>query len=541
LLLFTSARGTALGRDERNVFVAGWATGSRHVEERPADHLMGDCAWLADASRDGRALGTKGLEDAGAYLARSFESFGLTAGGDDGYRQAFDLTTKVTSAVTFDVAGAPIPADGVRALGFSSSTAVEGPLVFVGSPADYAKVDAKGRIVVVRASSALRQAAWVAREHGAVGFVAATDGPVPEASPESSEGIVAVIVSSREMSQVLSSIVRGQRPQARLAVTLAPETTPAFNVVARWPAGSERAPGVVVVGAHYDGSGDGSPGADDNASGTAALLQVGRDLGERKPVLHRDVILVAFSGGERGAAGATAFVRHPPGGLAAKDIVAMIDLDMVGRLRDDTLQVFGEDTATEWPDLLAGACDAALVTCARATGGGLGGEDQRPFFEAGIPALHLFSGVHADYHRPTDTANRLNATGMAQVARIAGHIARDAGDVGRLTFQRNASAPGEGESRGFGASLGTIPDPAGPPGGAKGMLLAGVRPDGPADKAGLRRGDLLVRLGRHVIGGIEDVKFVLTQARPGSHVRAVVLRDGKEIAADVTLDSPGRR
>ena len=544
-VVFSSARATQLGQNDANIFVAKWTGVWRHVEERPADHLLGDCAWLADRAREGRGLGTKGLADAGAYVERSFESFGLAPGGEDGYRQPFDVTTKVSAAVTLDIAGMPVSPADVRALGFSASAAIEGPLVFVGSDGDYAHIDVKSRIVVVRGGSALRHAAWIAREHGAVGLIAVAEGSVPEVAPESSEGIVAATASNTAMASFLSIVVRGQHPLARLAVTLAPETAPAFNVVARWPASvpeAQKLPGVVVVAAHYDGAGEPSPGADDNASGTAALLQVGRSLGERKPTLRRDVVLAAFSGEEQGAAGATAFVKHPPAGLAARDIVATVDLDMVGRLRDDTLQVFGADTATEWPDLLSGACSAAHVECVRATGGGLGGADRRPFFEAGIPALHLFTGVHADHNRASDSVDRLNAGGMAQVARIAEHLACDAADVGgRLSFQRNAAAPGEGEARGFGASLGTIPDMAGPPKGQKGMLLAGVRPGGPADKVGLRRGDVLVRLGGHAIGGIEDVKFVLTQTKPGSHMKVVVLRDGKELAVDVTLDTPSKR
>jgi hypothetical protein len=328
-------------------------------------------------------------------------------------------------------------------------------------------------------------------------------------------------------------------------VTLAPETARAFNVAGRWRAtapDAQRLPGVIVVGAHYDGIGADSPGADDNASGTATLLQVARSLGEKKPALRRDVVLVAFSGEQQGAAGASAFVKKPPGGLAVKDLLALVDLDMVGRMRDDTVQVFGADTAADWKDLLAGACDAAHVDCVQATGGGLGGADRTPFFEVGVPSLQLFTGVHVDHHKATDTPDRLNATGMAQVAHNAEHLVVDVSDLGaRLDFLATAIAPKEGETRGFGASLGTIPDRAGPPGGQKGMLLAGVRPRGPADLAGLRQGDVLVRLGGHVIGGTDDVKFVMTQSKPGQRMKAVVVRDGKEITVEVTLDVPPRR
>jgi hypothetical protein len=555
-LAFASERATPLGRSDTHVLVARWSGAWRHVEERPADHLMGDAAWLAYRTREGRGLGSKGLDEAGAYVERSFRSFGLAPGGDEerasdrpttseSFRQGFDVATQVSGQATLLVAGIPVAGSEVRALGFSASKAVDGPLVFVGAEGDYARLDVKGKIVVVRGGTSPRHAAFLARQHGAVGFVAVTEEAPRDPSPESSEELPAAIASSAAMAPVLGRLVHGQQPAAHLAVTLAPETARAFNVVARWRASApegQRLSGVVVVGAHYDGVGAASPGADSNASGTAALLQVARALGESKPTLRRDIVLVAFSGEAQGAAGARAFVKKPPGGLSAKDLIALVDLDMVGRMRENTLQVFGADSAAEWTDLLAGACDTARVDCVQATGGGLGGADRLPFFEAHVPAVQLFTGVHGDYGKGTDTADRLNATGMAQVARIAEHLAGDVSDLGgRLDFLSGAATPGEGDSRGFGASLGTIPDRAGPPNGQKGMLLAGVRPHGPADAAGLRRGDILVRLGGHVVGTMDDVKFVMTQSKPGARMKAVVLRDGKEVAVEVTLDAPSKR
>jgi hypothetical protein len=546
-IAFTSSRATRLGMTDTNVFVAQWTGTWRHVEEQPADHLMGDSAWLADHAREGRGIGTQGLEDAGAYLERSFKSFGLEPAGDTdatpSFRQGFDVVTQVSGQASLEVAGIPIAETDVRALGFSASMSVFGPLVYVGWDDDYAHLDVKGKVVVTRDSS--HHAARLAHQHGAAGFIAIAEGSPPDPAPENSEGLPSAVVSNASMAPFVALAIRGQHPLARLGVTLAPETSRAFNVVGRWRATApeaQRLPGSIVIGAHYDGVGAESPGADDNASGTAALLQVARSLGDKKPALRRDVLLVAFSGELQGAAGATAFVKKPPGGLAAKDLLALIDLDMVGRMRDDTLQVFGADTAAEWNELLAGACNAAHVDCVQATGGGLGGADRLPFFEAGIPDLHLFTGVHGDHHKLTDTADKLNATGMAQVARITEHLAVDVSDLGaRLDFLGTAASPGEGEARGFGASLGTIPDRTGPPNGQKGMLLAGVRQQGPADAAGLRRGDILVRLGGHVIGGTDDVKFVMTQSKPGQRMKAVVLRDGKEMTVEVTLDTPSKR
>ncbi len=151
--------------------------------------------------------------------------------------------------------------------------------------------------------------------------------------------------------------------------------------------------------------------------------------------------------------------------------------------------------------------------------------------------VHMFTGAHADYRKPTDTVDKLNATGMAQIARAAQELARDVADLGtKLEYQRLVSAI-ESDQPEFKVSLGTIPDRAGPPNGQKGMLLAGVRPGGAADKAGLQKGDILVRLGGHVIGAVEDVMFVLTDAKPGTKMPATILRDGKEMNVELDLEA----
>ncbi len=144
-LAFSSARATLLGQRDVNVFIAKWGGASEHVEERPADHLLGDSAWLADKQREGRGLGTHGLDDAGAYVERSFKSFGLLPIDEDGFRQEFDATISVSAQASFSLGGGQFNPRNVRAFGFSSSIAVEGPLTFIGSNDDFAHVDVKGK------------------------------------------------------------------------------------------------------------------------------------------------------------------------------------------------------------------------------------------------------------------------------------------------------------------------------------------------------------------------------------------------------------
>jgi Tol biopolymer transport system component len=339
--------------------------------------------------------------------------------------------------------------------------------------------------------------------------------------------------------------------RARLVVALRRIDAPAFNVVARVRAGSPSPhSGVVVLGAHYDhlgrgGSGSLDPdgdqihnGADDNASGTAALLEAARLLSAKRGELARDVVFIAFSGEEEGVLGSTRWARRPTGGVAANDIVAMINFDMVGRLRDNQVSVLGGESATEWKDWVAAACDRERVRCA-ISGDGYGPSDHAPFFAAGVPVLHFFSGVHTDYHKPSDDTARLNAAGAARIASLAAAVTVDlAAREARPTYRAVAEPLPRGDVRATGGSLGTVPDYAGD--GRPGVLLAGVRAGGPAEQAGMRRGDLIVELMNQSIRGVEDLMFVLRSAKVNQQTVAVVERDGKRVELLVTFGPPVR-
>jgi hypothetical protein len=221
-------------------------------------------------------------------------------------------------------------------------------------------------------------------------------------------------------------------------------------------------------------------------------------------------------------------------------IAAMFNLDMVGRLRGGRLQVLGSDSASEWGSLVKAGCAELRLDCT--TGGdGHGPSDQASFYAAGVPVLHFFTGSHADYHKPSDTADKLNAAGAAAVARLTERLVVAVDSGPRLTYQKGQSAPlARGDSRSFNAALGTIPDYAGPPDGRPGVLLSGVRPGSAAEQAGLRRGDVLVRLGAHLVRSVEDLMYALNASRPGETVSAVIRRDGREVDVRVTFQEARR-
>jgi len=250
--------------------------------------------------------------------------------------------------------------------------------------------------------------------------------------------------------------------------------------------------------------------------------------------IRRPVLFAAFSGEERGVLGSTHWTRSPSSDV--KNVIAMLNMDMVGRLRENRLSVLGGESAEEWPALVDAACKQARVACALG-GDGYGPSDQTPFFAAGAPVLHFFTGAHADYHKPSDAPELINAAGAAQVAQIVELVASDLRTRAKPPTYRSAPSPApRGDVRSFKASLGTVPDYAGPSGGQKGVLLAGVRPGSAAERAGLQRGDILVQLGPHAIGDVRDLMFALQALKPGDVVVVAVRRGQKRLELKATLE-----
>ncbi len=587
-LAFSSNRAFQPGAHQTDVYVARWIDGPAPAEMLAPDRIQGDVNWLADPAREGRGIGSQGLAAAGAYLEQRMRQLQLSPAGDAGsYRRSFSVPVSVRVEDTSGlwIAGAPVGAEAFSPPGFSASASVEGPLVLAGygiadatlGRDDYAGLEMKERIALVRRFvpekdpkfsttesqrrfGDLRYKAWVARERGAKGLVVvdwpdATPLPpeaqLPIPQPEGSEaGIPVVVVKRTAFERAMPLLVSGRTVSVRLSIALKIERRPTFNVIGRIPAGAkDKLPGTVVIGAHYDHLGMGGrfslapdrsevhPGADDNASGVAAVLEAARALSFRASQLRRDVIIAAFSGEESGVLGSSDFARSS----AIAAVVAMLNLDMVGRMRQNRLHVLGADSAAEWSAIAGAACTEAGVDCASG-GDGYGPSDQTPFYGAGVPVLHFFTGAHSDYHKPSDLADRINAAGAAQIAQIVARIAEDVGARDeRLTYRKVRSPAPLGDRRSFGASLGTIPDYGGPPNGLKGMLLSDVRPGGAADLAGMRRGDILVRVGAHPIGSVEDLMYVLQSSKPGETVQITVLRDGKELQLEATFQEGRRR
>lgn len=328
-----------------------------------------------------------------------------------------------------------------------------------------------------------------------------------------------------------------------------PAELPTANVAALLP-GTDPAlrNEVVVIGAHMDHLGRSAfnamdpdagdairNGADDNASGTATVLELAR-LFAHSPT-RRTLLFVTFSGEELGLLGSAWFVDHAP--VPPARMQAMLNYDMVGRMRDGKLIVYGVESARE----LRAAVDEAHVDSTlhiTAGGDGFGASDHQSFYLRDVPVLHFFTNVHDDYHRATDDVERINAAGMARVVALSERIIRDLGNrPARLTLVKTvAEAPSGSTRENTTAWLGSIPDMGA--GDVKGVRLSGIRTGSPADSAGLREGDVIVEFDGKPIADLYAYTDALYARSPGDTVQVVVVRDGVRVTVSAVLGRRGQ-
>jgi len=306
----------------------------------------------------------------------------------------------------------------------------------------------------------------------------------------------------------------------------------------------------IIIGAHYDHLGHGNasslapseigkihPGADDNASGTAGVLELARIFalarhGER---MERGILFMSFAGEELGLLGSADWVKEPTRPLG--DAVAMINMDMIGRIRDNKVYVGGVGTGTTFKPLLekvAAKYDLKLAYSA----GGYAASDHTSFVVKSVPSLFFFSGLHADYHKPSDTWEKIDPTAAARLLDLIADVAAGlASAPERPQFVKveepQTGVAGTGEVRSYGPYFGSIPDFGETENGVK---FADVRPGSAAAKAGLKAGDVLVQFGERPVKNLYDFTDALRRSKVGDVVEVKVLRDGQPVTARVTLE-----
>ena len=462
----------------------------------------------------------------------------------------------------------------------------------------YAGLDVKDKIVValryvpegveperrqqLNRYAGLRYKAMQAREQGAKAFLVVAGPNSPNAgklipldfdSSLADSGIVAVSISDtvanalfspsgKELKDVQSGLdvenphFLGQFPlpgvKIKIVVSIEKVKKTDQNVIALLsPSELTDDTEYVIVGAHYDHIGHGEigslarkdeegqihNGADDNASGTAVVLELAATLSEafkkHPEKFHRGIIFALWSGEELGLIGSTYFVNHPV--VPLEKVAAYVNFDMVGRLRENKLILQGIGSSSVWPKLIEKRNvpigfnltlqeDPYLPT------------DVTAFYPKEIPVLSFFTGGHEDYNRPTDDPDTLNYTGIERIARLADGIVLDLVSIAeRPVYVRVEQSQSEEGSRDtLRAYLGTIPDYTTE---GTGVKLSGVRAEGPADKAGLKGGDVIIEFGGQKIANIYDYTYALDAVKIGEPVEVIVLRDGKQVKLTVTPEA----
>ncbi len=300
----------------------------------------------------------------------------------------------------------------------------------------------------------------------------------------------------------------------------------------------------IVVGAHVDHLGMGGagslhdsdeptihPGADDNASGTAVMMEIAADIAENP--LKRPVLFMGFSAEEMGLLGSAHYVKNAL--IPLEKTVFMLNLDMVGRKEDGELNVTGTGSSDSWAQLLDSMENTFANVTARSKDG-VGRSDHSSFYLEEVPVLFFFTGLHADYHRPTDTWEKINYKGMDTVRMMSHFVLNHVGNLDTPPkYTKVASDPHSGGMRAqsrWKVSVGTIPDYSDNP---DGMRITGVRPGSPAEKGGMQGGDVIVKFGNTTVKNIYDYMHALQGLSPGEEVECVVLREPRGEKVTLTI------
>ena len=566
--------------------------------EITAPEIQHHIEFLASDELRGRLSGSKEIKIAANYIKEEFESYGLKPLFGNSYFQEYNFVSDVKltkdNSLSLDVNNKEIKLELYKdyiPTTFSGKNNVNAGLVFAGygisAPKlqydDYEGLDVKGKVVVVMRNtpeydkprsdfdkfSSMRYKTTTARDKGAVGIIF-VNGYLPI---DSTDGLVKfrydrapgpkdfpVVQMKRNFADLLFSAAgfdfsayqlkmkENKKPASfvfnnvsvKLSTDVEEVNLPDRNV-AGYIEGTDPVlkNEYIVIGAHYDHLGMGIEGslykgkeekihhgADDNASGTSGVLELAEKLASVRNQLKRSIIFITFSGEELGLIGSNYFVNNLP--LPAEKIVTMINLDMVGRLREKALTVYGTGTSSGWKDLLNKYNKYQFKLAFNDEG--FGPSDHSSFYGKGIPVLFFFTGVHEDYHRPTDEARFINSAGEDSVL----HYVYDLTEViDTMAVKPDyLKVPRKETSGEWKVYAGTVPDMSNT---SEGFKLSGVSPGGPAEKAGLKGGDTMLKFGDREINNIYDFVYALQDHVPGDVVKVIVKRGTEKLTLSLTL------
>ena len=532
-----------------------------------------------------RLWGLRPMGDGNSY----FQTFEITVGAEIGPKTQLQLNG----------ASLKINEDFVP-VRFSSNADVDADVVFAGfgitAPElhydDYQNIDATGKVVVVLRHqpqesdktspfTSTPHAGFInkainAKQHGARAIIFITDGNhtdeevgratrdaetddlgIPSVHAKRDYVVKLLSDAGKDLTGIQKKIDTDLQPQsfdlpnarAHIVTEIVRTRKSVKNVVAA-VTGTDSAlqNEWVVVGAHYDhlGLGDRNSlapsaigqvhhGADDNASGTAGVMELARLAARNKNEWKRSVLFITFAGEEIGLLGSSYFINHPT--IPLKNTVAMLNMDMIGRLSNDRLFIGGVGTSPDFRGWLEDF-DRSVRLRLDYSESGYGPSDHMSFNAKKVPVLFFFSGLHSDYHKPSDTFDKINPDGAVKILSLVDlmldKIATQSGHLEYTEVQQPRSPVSASGGSGYGPYFGSVPDFRDD---LQGVLFADVQNSSPAAKAGLKQGDLLIEFDGKPIQNLYDFTYALRSKKPGDRVSVVVKRNGQDVKADVTLEA----
>lgn len=506
----------------------------RKADRKTLENLQAHITYLASDKLEGRRTGSPGEELAAAYIAGEMKQAGLLPKGDNGYLQTFTVwegrETGEASRLTINDASftageqfVPLPFSAEKPAKGDVLPAVKEPdniwLIDVQEMELNPHAPALDKYLEKAREAAENQASGVIFFNGREDMNAVRqwlrEKPAPLPIP-------AVWVNNAVSRKLADDNASGFRISMQVAFQQGRRT--GTNVIGYI---DNDAPNTIILGAHYDHLGYGEDhnslakgekaihnGADDNASGTAALLELGRLLKDGR-FKNNNFILAAFSGEELGLFGSKYFTAHPPVDL--EQVNFMINMDMVGRLdAAKGLQVGGIGTSPSWTPLLHESAEGMQM---HFDSSGVGPSDHTSFYRQQIPVLFLFTGTHADYHKPTDDADKINYEGELAVIKLVYRLIEKANKQEKLMFMPTRE-PQISSTR-FTVTLGIMPDYTYSKGGVR---VDGISDGKPAQQAGLAAGDVIVQLGKQPVSSLETYMQALATFKKGDKTTVTVKR-----------------
>jgi aminopeptidase YwaD len=514
--------------------------------------LQTDISYLSNDKLEGRRSGTSGENLASAYIIDGFSKTGLKPMGDSGtWLQRFEIYDgRDISHTQFSLNNTTLTLNSEYfPMSFSASGKVEGSSAVAlqesGSPWFYDLRDIMDQVQTnphFDLNKFLREKSKLFESRGATAVIfynssRADDGVVFDPSEGiTQEKIPVIYITKAGRKKYLKDV--SQSLEVEIDVEMEEKKRWGHNVIGLLDNGAVN---TVVIGAHYDHLGFGEdgnalyrgpdkvfyPGADDNASGTAALLELARLLKKTKG-LKSNYLFIAFSGEESGLIGSKYFTNHSP--VTLENINYMVNMDMIGRLNDSThiLTVGGYGTSPQWADLIGSTLNKKIFIL-NADSSGTGPSDHTSFYLKNIPVLFFFTGIHPDYHKPTDQPEKINYVGELQVIRLVYAIIQKMDGANKPVFTKTRDKQ-FGVAPAFNVALGIMPDYSFP---GSGLRIDAISEGRPAENAGLKSGDIITKMGDYKVSSLETYMDALSKFNRGDQTTVVFLRGKEEMKTNV--------